>query len=127
MDTGVLIPIISGIYNELGAGYKENVYHSAVLIELRNHGVQFHSEVICPIQYKGIQIGFERADIVIYDNQQMSSVLELKAQHGSITNKELTQIRKYLKNFNVESGLLINFSNTLEIYSVTINNQVKLI
>ena len=126
MDVSILTEIMENVYKTLGPGYKENVYHSAVLIELRDHSIEFHSEVICPIEYKGIQVGFERADVVIYNEKNMIGVLEFKAQQGNITNKEIVQIRKYLRNFSVTNGLLLNFSNTLEIYSVTLTNHVKL-
>jgi GxxExxY protein len=126
METSPLIQIISDVYNEMGPGYKENVYQAALIIELRNKCIQFHSEVICPIEYKGIQVGFERADIVIYSSGIMDCVLELKAQNGNISNKELVQIKKYLRNFDVQNGILVNFSNTLEMYSVTKTGQIKI-
>ena len=121
------IEITKGIFNSLGGSYKENIYHSAFEIELRERGISFQSEVICPIEYKGIQIGFERADIVIYSSgnipgdsteKKMDFVIEFKAQIGKIGHKEIQQLRKYLKNFKLTTGLLINFSNTLEIVKV---------
>jgi len=112
--------IATKIFNTLGVGYKENIYHSAFEIELRNRmNILFQSEVICPIMYENIQVGFERADIVIYDGENMSCVLEFKAQLSSLGNKEIIQIKKYLKNFKVNNGFLLNFSNNLEMYSVS--------
>jgi len=113
------VKITKDIFDSLGGFYKENIYHSAFEIELRNSGICFQSEVICPIVYKGIQVGFERADIVIYSENKMDFVIEFKAQIGKTGNKEIQQLRKYLKNFNVETGLLINFSSALEIIKVT--------
>ncbi len=113
--------IAKNIHNSLGGFYKENIYHSAFEIELRYRGISFQSEVICPIVYKGIQIGFERADIVIYSDSEhkMEYILEFKAQLGKAGNKEIQQLRKYLINFDIQTGLLINFSNPLEIIKVT--------
>jgi GxxExxY protein len=113
------ITIAKGIFNSLGGFYKENIYHSSFEIELRERGISFQSEVICPIVYKNIQVGFERADIVVYSEGEMKFIIEFKAQIGKTGNKEIQQLRKYLKNFNVDSGLLINFSNNLEIVKVT--------
>ena len=107
------------IHNELGQGYKEHIYHSAFSIELRKRNISFQSEVICPILYQGIQVGFERADIVIYDGENMSCVLEFKAQIANLGNKEVMQTKKYLKNFGINHGFLLNFSNNLELYFIS--------
>lgn len=116
----IIKEISKKIYSTIGYGYKENIYHNAFSIELRKHGISFQSEVICPILYEGIQVGFERADIVIYDNENMTYVLEFKAQIGPVGNKEIIQVKKYLKNFNVSVGILINFSSKLEIKYITL-------
>ena len=50
---------------------------------------------------------------------KITNVLELKSQNSRITAKEIIQLRKYLKNLNCESGILVNFFETLEMYIVT--------
>ena len=78
------------------------------------------TEVVVPIIYKGYYLGFERADIVVYSSEgEITNILELKSQNSRITAKEIIQLRKYLKNLNCESGILVNFFETLEIYIVT--------
>ncbi len=104
------------IYNKLGTGYKENIYAAAMQIELINAKYKFSSETIVPIMYENIQIGWERADIVIYE--PIKCILEFKAINTSLNKKESLQLKKYLMNMNIDNGLLINFGNSLEIKEV---------
>lgn len=97
------------ILNTLGPYYKENIYVSAMCIHLRNNNIQFQSEVIVPINYQGIQVGYERADIVIYE--PFRCILEFKAQTQNLSTKEMAQLIKYQKNLDFEDGILINFGN----------------
>ena len=105
-----LLPkILMKVFDILGSGYKEHIYQKALEIEFQNEQILFHSEVICPINYNGIQVGFERADIVTYSDSIPTSVLELKSQTNSITKKEFIQLYKYLSNLKVKIGYIINF------------------
>ena len=97
------------IHDELGSSYKENIYVNAMCVHLRNENYLFRTEVIVPINYKGVQLGYERADIVIYE--PIKCILEFKAQTQSIAKKEIAQLTKYKKNLNINNGILINFGN----------------
>ena len=99
------------ILNELGPGYKEHIYVNAMCIHLRDNETkyQFHNEVIVPIIYKGMQLGYERADIVIYEPDKC--IIEFKSQTQSIGKKEIMQLSKYMKNLQINNGILINFGN----------------
>ena len=105
----VLPNILIKVFDILGSGYKEHIYQRAIEIEFQTENILFHSEVICPINYNGIQVGFERADIVTYSGGVPESVLELKSQTNSITKKEFIQLYKYLLNLQVKIGYVINF------------------
>ena len=97
------------ILEELGSSYKEHIYVNAMCIHLRNENYLFQTEVIVPINYKGVQLGYERADIVIYE--PIKCILEFKAQTQSISKKEIAQLTKYKKNLEIDNGVLINFAN----------------
>ena len=97
------------ILEELGSSYKEHIYVNAMCIHLRNENYLFQTEVIVPINYKGVQLGYERADIVIYE--PIKCILEFKAQTQSIAKKEIAQLTKYKKNLEIDNGILINFGN----------------
>uniref|UniRef100_A0A6C0LH73 GxxExxY protein n=1 Tax=viral metagenome TaxID=1070528 RepID=A0A6C0LH73_9ZZZZ len=97
------------ILEELGSSYKEHIYVNAMCIHLRNENYLFQTEVIVPINYKGVQLGYERADIIIYE--PIKCILEFKAQTQSIAKKEIAQLTKYKKNLDINDGILINFGN----------------
>lgn len=107
---------INKVYSTLGYGYKEHIYASAMAVELRNLNYKFQSEVISPIMYENMQIGYERADIVIYEPIQC--VLEFKAQTMILQKKDKIQLKKYLLNLDIPDGILINFGNKLEIIDI---------
>jgi len=98
------------ILNILGTHYKENIYVNAFCVDLRKNNYLFASEVIVPIEYMGVQIGYERADIVIYE--PIKCVIEFKSQTQNLSKKELNQLIKYQHNLKIENGILINFGNS---------------
>ena len=76
----------------------------------------------------GVQLGYERADIVIYE--PFKCILEFKSQTYSISKKEFMQLTKYKKNLNIENGILINFGNSngkLEYHNIIDDNEKKTI
>lgn len=97
------------ILNDLGPAYKEHIYVNAMCVHLRNENYIFRNEVIVPINYMGVQLGYERADIVIYEPVQC--IIEFKSQTQSVSKKEMIQLNKYLKNLDIQYGILINFGN----------------
>ena len=127
------------IFSELGPSYKEHIYVSAMTIHLRNENYLFQTEVIVPINYMGVQLGYERADIVIYE--PIKCILEFKSQTQSISKKEIAQLTKYKKNLEIDNGILINFgnlngkleyhemfeSNNLESTNLEINNKKTIV
>jgi GxxExxY protein len=115
-----IIKCLKNVNETLGNYYKENVYQGALCVELNLSGILFQSEVVLPIKYKGISIGYERADIVIYSKEGVPEIIiELKSQNTKISSKEVNQLRKYIKNLNCKNGLLVNFFDDIEIYLVT--------
>ena len=114
-----ILECINVVNKELGNHYKENIYQYALYVELNLRGYLVQTEVIVPIFYKGVYVGFERADVVIYNSDgTIEHVLELKSQNSKLASKEIMQLRKYLKNMNCKNGLLINFYEKLDIIKV---------
>lgn len=105
----ILVSIVNDVYNSLGPGYNEVVYHRALEVALRLQGINYQSEVIVPITYKGYNIGHSRIDLIVND-----VIIELKALNY-LNNDPVTQIKNYIKQYNeVNSiicyGLVINFN-----------------
>jgi hypothetical protein len=65
------------------------------------------------------EVGFERADIVIYNSsKQIIRILELKSQTSKISTKEEKQLGRYLISLDCSAGYVVNFYDTLEIKKV---------
>ena len=108
MDIEELIKVIINIAYEvrshLVAGYLETVYKKALLIELREAGLEVEDEVEMPVRYKGHVIGDFRADIIV----EGSVIIELKAVAHLLPVHEI-QLVNYLTIAKIDNGLLINF------------------
>lgn len=121
-----LIKSIQEVNRCLGNYYRENIYQSALVTELQLTGYLVQSEVIVPIIYKGVNVGFERADIVVYKDSCIEYILELKSQSTRIGSKEINQLKKYLLNLDCKKGFLVNFYDKLEIYEVDSSSHKKI-
>lgn len=112
-----IVSYAENIYKELGIGYKEHIYVNAMITHLHKDNILYANEVIIPINYNGMQLGYERADIIIYEPEQY--ILEFKAMNTNITKKDSNQLEKYLKNMNFSNGILLNFGyNKLEVNKI---------
>ena len=102
--TELIIKGFYEVYNELGSGFLESVYEKALEIVLKGYGwnVERQKEII--VKFRGIIVGEFRADMVING----SVILELKAIRNILTEHE-AQILNYLKDTDMEVGLLLNF------------------
>ncbi|MCF7979468.1 MAG: GxxExxY protein [Chromatiaceae bacterium] len=94
------------VFRELGAGYLEKVYQNALLIELRQAGLQAEAEVGLRVNYKGQEVGQYVADIIV----EKKVLIELKAV-STLTAAHEAQLLNYLKATNKRIGLLINFTH----------------
>ena len=102
--TGRIIQAFYKVYNSLGYGFLEKVYHNALLIELKNRGMAVESKSPIRVYYEGQEVGVYFADILV-DN---TVILELKAM-GTLGANEGKQLINYLKASHLEVGLLFNF------------------
>ena len=100
----LIINIAYEVRSNLVAGYLESVYKKALLIELREAGLEVEDEVELPVLYKGHVIGDFRADIIV----EGSVIIELKAVAHLLSAHEI-QLVNYLTIAKIDNGLLINF------------------
>lgn len=117
------------VYNELGIGHYETVYHKALLVELRNANYDYDSEVITPIYYKDHFVGNGRADIVIRYHDKGTKkifIIELKAL-SSKSNKDFRQVQSYMNSLGGEHGMMINFPQNSNAEECEIHDVVKTI
>ena len=90
----------------LGWGFLEKIYENALLIELKNRGLNAKAQVPIHVNYKGELVGEYFADIVVEDKV----ILELKAVE-SLQKIHEAQLLNYLKATKYKVGLLVNFKH----------------
>ena len=108
-----IINICNNVFNSLGKGFNECIYHKAVLVDLYKTEYKIETKKIIPIDYKGVNVGYVESDIIVYDEKNnIMIIIELKAQTNDLSYKEKFQVQKYMNNIENENtiGLVINFS-----------------
>ena len=103
--TGKIIGSAMEVHKVLGNGFQEVIYQRALAIELANAGIAFEREKEMPIFYKNEQIGTRRVDFFVEHDVSV----EIKAL-TKLEDVHLAQAINYLEAYNIEIGLLINFS-----------------
>lgn len=93
------------VHKELGPGFLESIYESALCHELELRGIPFVRQAAIQVSYKGIDLGENRIDIMV-DNRL---IVELKAV-DELNDIHFAQVKSYLKVTNRLLGLLINFN-----------------
>lgn len=114
------------VFDELGSGWTESVYHSALQRELSERGIPFHSEGTIPIIYRGAPVGRRRPDLFVM-TEYGTIVVELKA--GSSSGEE--QLLQYLDMSTADDnldeivgGVVIRFNEELEFDYRAVQNDV---
>ena len=102
--TDQIIAAFYQVYNALGWGFLEKVYHGALLHELRKHALGVQTKAKFDVHYDGVLVGEYFADILV----EGLVILELKAVERLADTHE-TQLVNYLKASGIEVGLVLNF------------------
>ena len=108
------------VYNELGHGFLESVYETAMVITLRDKGLEVAQQVEIPVWFRGQQIGLFFADLMV----EGCVIVELKAVR-SIDPSHEAQLLHYLRATEIELGLLLNFGVKPEIKRKIYDNPRK--
>jgi GxxExxY protein len=119
--TDIILKTFYEVYNELGHGFLENVYQNALLIELRNKGLNVVPQKRIKVYYKGDEVGDYFADLVVEEK----IILELKAADYIVEQFE-NQIVNYLRGTDCEVGLLLNFGKKPEFRRKIFENKRKI-
>ena len=108
-----IINICNNVFNSLGKGFNECIYHKAILVDLYKTNYKIETKKIIPIDYNGVNVGYVESDVIVYDkNTNIMIIIELKAQTIDLSYKEKFQVQKYMNNIENKNtiGLVINFS-----------------
>ena len=93
------------VYNEMGCGFVEPVYHECLAMEFAHRGILFRSKAELTLSYKSRELEkkFE-PDFICFEK----IIVEIKALK-ELTNIEEAQALNYLRIARLSVGLLINF------------------
>ena len=76
-----IINICNNVFNTLGKGFNECIYHKAILVDLYKTNYNIETKKIIPIDYKCINVGYVESDVIVYDKKNdLMIIIELKAQ-----------------------------------------------
>lgn len=106
------------VYNELGYGFLEKVYQNALLLELKNEGLDAESQKHIKVYYQGTVVGDCFADIIVED----LVILQLKTAEPLAEENEF-QLINYLKATDIEVGLLLNFGKKPQVKRKVFSNK----
>jgi len=93
------------VHNQLGLGYKEEIYEAALEAELNQRGIVVTRQIPVPVEYEQQQVALFYLDLLVAGQV----VVEVKAFSHQLTNDERAQVINYLKATSSTIGLLFNF------------------
>jgi GxxExxY protein len=106
--TGEVIGAAIEVHKELGPGYLESTYESALAVEFELRGICASRQHQVHLMYKGYSVGEGRLDFLV----ETVLVVELKAVEQLIP-LHTAQVMSYLKVTGCRLGLLLNFNTPI--------------
>jgi GxxExxY protein len=102
--TGAIIGAAMKVHSALDNGFPEVIYQRSLAIEFQNQNISYKREESMPLYYKGKSVSKRRADFLVAEKV----LVELKAL-SEINKTHYNQVLNYLKAFDLEIALLLNF------------------
>lgn len=96
------------IHRALGSGFLEKIYENALVIELGKMGLHTEQQKPIPVYYEGEKLGEYYADLFV----ENCVICEIKAS-SALSKENEAQLVNYLVATGVDTGLLINFGNSV--------------
>ncbi len=103
--SGRVIDAAIAVHRELGPGFLESIYESALKTALRHRGIVYEAQKEVTVFFEGEEAGVQRLDLVV----EGKIVVELKAIKA-LEEIHFAQAKSYLKATGLHVGLLINFN-----------------
>jgi len=100
-----IIGLAMAVHNEIGYGFKEEVYEKALEVKLNQAGIVPNRQYPVYVEYEGQCVATFFLDL--FPDEQV--VVELKAFSHQLTNDEVAQVINYLKATGAPVALLFNF------------------
>jgi len=103
--SGKVIAAAVAVHRELGPGFLESIYETALCVELAACGILFERQKTIPILFRNSVVGEHRLDLLI----EGKLIVELKAT-ADLDKIHFSIVRSYLKATGLQDGLLLNFA-----------------
>jgi GxxExxY protein len=95
------------VYNEMGCGFLEAVYHECLEIEFAARNIPYVSKPPLKLRYKDkLLLTYYQADFVCFSQ----IVLEIKTA-SSLVDENSAQVLNYLNATRLPLGILVNFGH----------------
>ena len=118
--THSVIGAFFAVHRKLGFGFLEQIYASALELELTARGHRVGREVEVIIRYDGVPIGRQRLDMVVDDKV----IVEIKSPER-LHKDAGRQLYNYLRATTLEVGLLLHFGRAANFYRLVFDNARK--
>ncbi len=94
------------VHSELGPGFSERIYHKALVMVLKESGLDYETEKQYDVYFNEKKLGYLKLDLVV----ERKVIVEIKAL-THVLEVYKYQILSYLKVSGLSVGLLINFGD----------------
>lgn len=103
--TGRIIDCITRVHRTLGGGFLEDVYKNAMMVELKNAGMEAEADKEIVVYYSDHPVGVCRPSILVGERVVLGvrAVRRLEEHHYA-------ELRSHLKAAGLEVGMLVNFA-----------------
>ncbi len=118
--TGQILGAFFQVHKELGFGFAEKIYKSALEILLEEMGLFPERQKELHVYYHGKVVGEYRADMIVNG----VVLLEIKSVERLIDAHD-AQMFNYLKSTEIEVGLLLNFGREAQFHRKIYDNSRK--
>jgi GxxExxY protein len=118
--TGKILGAFFQLQKELGFGFSEKVYESALEVLLTELGMRVEKQKDIFVCYHGKVVGTYKADMIVNG----VVLLEIKSVEKLIDAHD-AQLLNYLKATEIEVGLLLNFGRQAEFHRKIYDNSRK--
>jgi GxxExxY protein len=96
------------VHRELGPGFKESIYHTALRLEFDSRTISYENEKPIEVKYRRWTIPGQKVDLIVAGLVivEIKAVPRLRVLHRC-------QLQSYLKTTGLPVGLLMNFDARL--------------
>jgi GxxExxY protein len=118
--TSSIIGSMYAVHRELGFGFRESLYATALERDLIAKGHRVIRELAVTVFFRGEPLGFQVLDMVV-DDKVVAEIKSTKILHPSASS----QLFGYLAATKYEVGLVLHFGQEAKAHRVLFENQFK--